>query len=85
MVNKTIQDKLFKASKLGNVKEMCKLIAQSANPFALDKDGRSAISYVSGIIGTPERKELAQHIARFLYNNKIDDMENITIVALTSP
>jgi hypothetical protein len=68
MTNKIIQNKLFIASKLVNVQEMCALIDQGANPFILDEDGKSAISYVSGKISTPERKELAQHIARFLYN-----------------
>ncbi len=85
MINEIIQNKLFIASKLINVKEMCVLIAQGANPFTLDEDGKSAISYVSGIISTPERKELAHHIAQFLYNNKIDDVENINLMALTSP
>ncbi|MCF8493795.1 MAG: hypothetical protein K9G65_00105 [Rickettsiaceae bacterium] len=87
MINQIIQSKLFIASKLINVKEMCALISQGANPFTLDEDGKSAISYVSGIISTPERKELAQHIARFLflYNNKMDDVENINLMALTSP
>jgi hypothetical protein len=85
MINKIIQNKLFRASKLVNVKEMCALIAQGANPFTLDEDGKSAISYVSGIISTAERKELAQHIARFLYNNKMDDVENINLMALTNP
>ena len=85
MINQIIQNKLFIASKLINVKEMCALISQGANPFTLDEDGKSAISYVSGIISTPERKELAQHIARFLYNNKMDDVENINLMALTSP
>jgi hypothetical protein len=85
MINEIIQNKLFIASKLINVKEMCVLIAQGASPFILDEDGKSAISYFSGIISTPERKELAHHIAQFLYNNKIDDVENINLMALTSP
>jgi len=62
---------------------MFALIDQGTNPFILDEDGKSAISYASGIISTAERKELAQHIARFLYNNKMDDIENINLVALT--
>ena len=55
MINQIIQSKLFIASKLINVKEMCALISQGANPFTLDEEGKSAISYVSGIISTPER------------------------------
>jgi hypothetical protein len=80
MMNKIIiQEKLFRASRFGNVKEMCELIAQSANPFTLDSYGKSAISYVSGFVSTPERKELAQEVARFLYNNKMDDVENMDL------
>ena len=80
MMNKIIiQEKLFRASRFGNVKEMCELIAQSANPFTLDPYVKSAISYVSGFVSTPERIELAQEIARFLYNNKMDDVENMDL------
>jgi len=70
-----LQIEILKAAKVGNVKEICALITQGANPFILDEDGKSSISYVSGDISTPERKELAQHIARFLYKSKMYEVE----------
>ncbi len=52
---------------------MCTFIGRGANPFIVDHDGKSAVSYVSvaGIINSVQMKELAKGTVRFLYTNKM--------------
>ena len=68
---KILQIELLRAAKIGDVTAMCTLIDQGANPLLLDHEGKSAVSYVSGIINSVQMKELAKKIARFLYTNKM--------------
>jgi len=68
---KILQIEILRAAKVGNVAEMCTLIGRGANPFVLDPEGKSAVSYVSGIINSVQMKELAKETARFLYTNKM--------------
>ncbi len=68
---KILQTEIIRAAKGGDVAEMCILMGQGANPFGLDHDGKSAVSYISGVINSVQMKELAKETARFLYTNKM--------------
>lgn len=66
-----LQIEILKAAKVGDVTEMCMLIGQGANPFILDDDGKSAVSYAAAIINSVQMKKLAKQMALFLYTNKM--------------
>jgi len=68
---KILQTEIIRAAKGGDVAEMCILMGQGANPFGLDHDGKSAVSYISGVINSVQMKELTKETARFLYTNKM--------------
>ncbi len=68
---KTLQLEIFETARDGKLLKIRELIAQGVNPFSLDQDGRSAISYISDI-NQADTKLLAKELARFLYTNKME-------------
>jgi hypothetical protein len=63
----TNKEKIIQAAKVDDLKEIFELIDQGTDPFTMDCNGRTAISYVFSTIDSAQMKKLSKKIARYLY------------------
>ncbi len=63
----TNKEKIIRAAKVDDLEEIYELIDQGIDPFAMDINGKTAISYVFNTLYSAQMKKLSKKIARYLY------------------
>ena len=63
----TNKEKIIRAAKVDDLKGIYELIDQGIDPFAMDINGKTAISYVFNTLDSAQMKKLSKKIAHYLY------------------
>ena len=63
----TNKEKIIRAAKVDDLKGIYELIDQGIDPFAMDINGKTAISNIFNNIDSAQMKKLSKKIDRYLY------------------